>query len=400
MDINTLFLLVGGILALLATFGLFLKQAGGVRKKNSTSAFALFPLTWIFAVLGYFLVGFFISYGYHFFLSATDLNAAQGYQGLRFFFLASLACLIPAILTSALAERAKFPAMVIASTLLVTFLYPLLEGTLWGNLSWINGRTGILQSWLGLTDFHDWGGAVSIQMLAGFAALGGVLVLGPRLERYSKDGKPLEFVPHSPLLYSLGNWLVALALIGIAFSRYAGDLSKATALVPMNILLGIVGGGLAMFLRPKENWHIRQNSILAGAIAVLAGADVFHPLAALVVGLLGGALFLFSYRLITEKIHLDDALGVWPLHGLVGAWGGIACGIAGYTFLGGLGGVNFLSQLVGTIVVALVATAAGLAIFYALRVAGALRMSHDEERLGLDIVALKMEHIAEEIKKK
>jgi Amt family ammonium transporter len=104
--------------------------------------------------------------------------------------------------------------------------------------------------------------------------------------------------------------------------------------------------------------------------------------------------------LITEKIHLDDALGVWPLHGLVGAWGGIACGIAGYTFLGGLGGVNFLSQLVGTIVAALVATAAGLAIFYALRVAGALRMSHDEERLGLDIVALKTEHIAEEIKKK
>jgi Amt family ammonium transporter len=400
MDINTLFLLVGGILALLATFGLFLKQAGGVRKKNSTSAFALFPLTWIFAVLGYFLVGFFISYGYHFFQSATDLNAAQGYQGLRFFFLASLACLIPAILTSALAERAKFPAMVIASTLLVTLIYPLLEGTLWGNLSWINGQTGILQSWLGLTDFHDWGGAVSIQMLAGFAALGGVLVLGPRLERYSKDGKALEFVPHSPVLYSVGNWLVALALIGIAFSRYAGDLSKATALVPMNILLGIVGGGLAMFLRPKENWHIRQNSVLAGAIAVLAGADVFHPLAAMVVGLLGGALFLFSYRWITEKIHLDDALGVWPLHGLVGAWGGIACGIAGYTFLGGMGGVNFLSQLVGTVVVALVATAAGLVIFYALRLAGALRISHDEERLGLDVVALKLEHVVEEPRKK
>ena len=288
MDINTFFLLSGGILALMATFGLFMKQAGMVRKKNSTTAFSLFPLSWLFAVLGYFLVGFTISYGYHFFVFGEALNADQGYQALRFFFLSSVACLIPAIISGSLAERATLKGQVIASTILVALIYPLLEGTVWGNLVWLNGRTGLLKDWLGLSAFHDFGGSVIINLLAGFAALGGLLVLGPRAERYLK-GKVQEFPPSSPLLTASGNWLTALTLIGIVFARFSGDMSKATALAPLNVLLGIVGGALSQFVLLKEEWHIRQGAVLAGAIAVLAGCDVYHPIVSLVVGFTGGS---------------------------------------------------------------------------------------------------------------
>ncbi len=399
MDINTLFLLVGGILALLAAFGLFMKQAGAVRKKNQVAAFAQFPLSWVFAVLAYFFIGFLISYGYHFFLSAQQINLEhQGFQALRFFFLSSVACLLPAIVMGAMAERTTLKGQLIGSAILVALVYPLLEGTLWGNLSWLNGQGGIIEGWMGMSAFHDFGGAVSLNMLAGFAALAGVLVAGPRLERFNKS-RLGEFTAGSPLLYSAGNWLTALALIGVAFSRYAGDLNQATALVPINLLLGIGGGYLSQFLRNKEEWHIRQSSVLAGAISVLGGADLFHPLASLVVGFIGGLIFLLIYRWTQDKLHLDDVCGAWALHGWSGLWGGIATGIAGYSFLGGVGGVNILSQLVGVVVTAALATAGGILVFYLIHLTGVLRSKPEEEKLGMDIALLKL-NVVEEPKKK
>jgi Amt family ammonium transporter len=398
VDINTLFLLFGGILALIAAFGLFMKQAGTVRRKNTITAFSLFPLSWVFAVLGYFLIGFTISYGYHFFSSGEALNANQGYQALRFFFLSSLACLIPAIISGSLAERATLKGQIIASTILVALIYPLLEGTVWGNLVWLNGRTGLLKEWFNLPAFHDLGGAVILNLFAGFAALGGVLVLGPRLERYIK-GKVQESAPSSPVLAAIGNWIAALCLIGIVFARFSGDMNKATALAPMNVLLGIAGGAIAQFVLLKEEWHIRQGSVLAGAISVLAGADVFHPLFALASGFIGGILFLFANRWTVHNLKLDDTCGAWPLHGLVGAWGGIAAGIGGYSFLGGLGGVNVLSQLIGTLVAAILGLGFGLIVFLLLNLATGLRTKQETERLGMDIALLKIA-LPEEVKKK
>lgn len=399
LDINTLFLLVGGILALLATFGLFMKQAGAVRKKNQVWAFAQFPLSWVFTVLAYFFIGFLISYGYHFFLSAQQINVDhQGFQALRFFFLSSVACLVPAIIMGALAERTTLKGQLIGSIILVALVYPLLEGTVWGNLSWLNGQGGIIEGWMGLSAFHDFGGAVTVNMLAGFAALAGILVVGPRYERFSKS-KVGEFTASSPLLYSAGNWLTALTLIGVAFSRYAGDLNQATALVPINLLLGIGGGYLSQLLQKKEEWHIKQSPALAGAISVLGGADLFHPLASLVVGFIGGLIFLFVYRWVQDKLHLDDVCGAWALHGWVGLWGGIATGIAGYSFLGGLGGVNILSQLIGVIVTAALGTASGILVFYLIHVTGALKVKPEEEKLGMDVALLKLS-VMEEPKKK
>lgn len=398
MDINTFFLLSGGILALVATFGLFLKQAGTVRKKNTVTAFALFPLSWVFAVLGYFLVGFTISYGYHFFSSSEALNANQGYQALRFFFLSSLACLIPAIISSSLSERATLKGQLITSMILVALVYPLLEGTVWGNLVWLNGKTGILKEWFSLPAFHDLGGAVILNLFAGFAALGGILVLGPRLERYIK-GKVQEFLPSSPLLAGVGNWMAAFALIGVAFARFSGDLSKATSLVPLNILLGIVGGTIAQFVLSKEEWFVRQGSVLAGAISVLGGADVFHPLFALISGFIGGIVFLFANRWTQYSLKLDDVCGAFPLHGLVGAWGGIATGIGGYSSLGGLGGVNIFSQLIGVLIAAILGLGLGLMLFLLVNLAAGLRIKQETEKMGMDIALLKVP-IPEEVKKK
>lgn len=398
MDANTFFLLFGGILSLISAFSLFMKQAGTVRRKNSASSFSLFPISWIFTVLGYFLIGFTISYGFHFFTSGEALNANQGYQGLRFFFLSSIACLIPAIISGAIAERVSVPGLVIPSLVLVALIYPLLEGTVWGDLVWLNGKTGILKEWFNLPPFHDLGGAVTIHLFSGFAALGGVLVIGPRIERFLK-GKAQEMAPSSPVLSGAGNWLAALCFIGIAFARFSGDLSKATGLVPINLLSGIVGGTIAQLFAQKDDWGIRQGSTLAGAISVLAGADLFHPIFALISGFIGGLIYLFGFRLTVNILKIDDVCGAWPLHGLTGAWGGIAAGIGGYPVLGGLGGVHILSQLIGAIVASILALGFGLLVFFLFNLTGNLRVKPEWEKLGLDSVLLKLP-VQEEIKKK
>jgi Amt family ammonium transporter len=165
----------------------------------------------------------------------------------------------------------------------------------------------------------------------------------------------------------------------------AQTLEGVSGLVAVNSLMALVGGTLSALIIGKNDPGFLYNGPLAGLVAVCAGSDIFHPLGALFTGLIAGALFVITFSLAQNKWKIDDVLGVWPLHGLCGAWGGIAVGIFGSKFLGGLGGVSFIVQLLGTILGIVIALAGGLVIYGTIHKLMNIRLSREEEFNGADI---------------
>ncbi|HCX69169.1 MAG TPA: ammonium transporter, partial [Rhodobiaceae bacterium] len=165
----------------------------------------------------------------------------------------------------------------------------------------------------------------------------------------------------------------------------AQSLESVSGLVALNSLLAMVGGILMSLVVGRNDPGFIHNGALAGLVAVCAGSDVMHPLGSLVVGGIAGALFVVMFEACQRRFKIDDVLGVWPLHGLCGLWGGIAAGIFGLTELGGLGGVSFLSQLAGSLGGALYAGLAGLALYAILKATIGIRLSQEEEHRGADL---------------
>ena len=149
--------------------------------------------------------------------------------------------------------------------------------------------------------------------------------------------------------------------------------------------MALVGGTLAALVVGKNDPGFVHNGPLAGLVAVCAGSDVMHPLGALATGIVAGALFVWAFNLTQNRLKIDDVLGVWPLHGLCGAWGGIAAGIFGATALGGLGGISFMSQLLGTGLGVLIAVVGGALVYGILKMLVGIRLSQEEEFDGADL---------------
>ena len=153
----------------------------------------------------------------------------------------------------------------------------------------------------------------------------------------------------------------------------------------MNSLMAMSGGILVALIVGENDPGFVHNGALAGLVAVCAGSDIMHPIGAFVTGGVAGALFVKMFTVSTNKWQIDDVLGVWALHGLCGLWGGIACGIFGLTAFGGLGGVTFASQLVGSVLGAAFGFAAGTVIYWLVDQMFGFRLSSDEERQGADL---------------
>jgi Amt family ammonium transporter len=165
----------------------------------------------------------------------------------------------------------------------------------------------------------------------------------------------------------------------------AQTLDKISGLVAVNSLMAMVGGTLVAALMGRNDPGFAYNGPLAGLVAVCAGSDLMHPIGALAVGGVAGAIFVAMFTLTQNRWKIDDVLGVWPLHGLCGAWGGIACGLFGLPALGGLGGVNLAAQVLGTLIGVAWAFGAGLALYALLRAVMGLRLSAEEEYNGADL---------------
>ena len=341
---DTLFIMLGAIMILAMHAGFAFLELGTVRKKNQVNALVKILVDFAVSTMAYFFVGYYIAYGVHFFVGAEELSAKSGFEMVKFFFLLTFAAAIPAIISGGIAERARFNPQLVATALLVGLVYPFFEGIAW------NQRFGI-QAWLESSfgvPFHDFAGSVVVHAVGGWAALPAVILLGSRRGRYSGDGAVAAHPPSSIPFLALGAWILAVGWFGFNVMS-AQTLDKMNGLVAMNSLMAMVGGTLVAVVMGKNDPGFAYNGPLAGLVAVCAGSDLMHPLGALVTGGIAGFIFVWLFTLTQNRWKIDDVLGVWPLHGLCGAWGGIAAGIFGLQSLGGMGGVSLMSQVIGTL---------------------------------------------------
>ena len=378
---DALFILLGGIMVLAMHAGFAFLELGTVRKKNQVNALVKILVDFSLSTLVYFLVGYSVAYGTHFLVSAETLVARNGYDLVKFFFLLTFAAAIPAIISGGVAERARFWPQLLATAVIVGFIYPFFEGIAWnqnlGVQAWIKELTG--------DEFHDFAGSVVVHAVGGWIALPAVLLLGSRLNRYRKGGGMSVHPPSSIPFLALGAWILIVGWFGFNVMS-AQTLDKISGLVAVNSLLAMVGGTLAALLLGRNDPGFVHNGPLAGLVAVCAGSDVMHPLGAMVVGAIAGGLFVVMFTLTQNRWKIDDVLGVWPLHGLCGTWGGIAAGIFGSTTLGGLGGVNLGAQLIGTLGGVAWALVGGTVVYAVVKLlCGGLRLDAEEEFNGADL---------------
>ncbi len=377
---DVLFILLGAIMILAMHAGFAFLELGTVRKKNQVNALVKILTDFSVSTLAYFFVGYGIAYGVHFFSSAEALAQKSGYELVRFFFLLTFAAAIPAIVSGGIAERAKFNSQLLATGLLVGLVYPFFEGIAW------NGNFGV-QAWLKSlfdAEFHDFAGSVVVHAMGGWIALAAVLLLGARRGRYTREGAISAHPPSSIPFLALGAWVLTVGWFGFNVMS-AQTIDKISGLVAINSLMAMVGGTLAALAAGRNDPGFVHNGPLAGLVAICAGSDLMHPIGALVTGAVAGLLFVYLFTLTQNRWKIDDVLGVWPLHGLCGAWGGLAAGIFGAKALGGLGRVSFVAQFVGTALGIAIALAGGFAVYGLLKQLLGLRLGPEEEFNGADL---------------
>ena len=377
---DALFILLGAIMVLAMHAGFAFLELGTVRQKNQVNALVKILVDFSVSTVAYFFVGYGVAYGVHFFSGADTLAQKNGFELVRFFFLLTFAAAIPAIVSGGIAERARFGPQLAATAVIVGLAYPLLEGVVWGDRlgvqAWIEGLTG--------ARFHDFAGSLVVHAFGGWVGLTAVLLLGPRSNRYRKDGGVSAHPPSSIPFLALGAWVLSVGWFGFNVMS-AQTIDKISGLVAVNSLMAMAGGTLVAVLLGRNDPGFAYNGPLAGLVAVCAGSDVMHPAGALVVGGVASAIFVSMFTLTQNRWKIDDVLGVWPLHGLCGAWGSLACGIFGAKALGGVGGVSFTAQLIGTVLGIAWALLAGLIVYGGIQRLTPLRLTLEEEHNGADL---------------
>jgi Amt family ammonium transporter len=382
---DVLFVLIGAVMILAMHAGFAFLELGTVRSKNQVNALGKIMTDFAISTIAYFFIGYWLAYGVTFFGSAPALTVDKGYGLVKFFFLLTFAAAIPAIISGGIAERAKFRPQSIATFLLVAFIYPFFEGISWNN------NYGV-QQWLTETfgyPFKDFAGSVVVHAVGGWIALTAVLLLGARRGRYSKDGRIAAHPPSSIPFLALGSWILIVGWFGFNVMS-AQKLDDISGLVAVNSLMAMVGGTLAANFAGKNDPGFMHNGPLAGLVAICAGSNIVHPLGALVIGAIAGGMFVYLFTFTQNRLKIDDVLGVWPLHGVCGAWGGIAAGIFGLQSLGGMGGVSIWSQLIGTGLGILIALVGGFVVYGILKATMGIRLTPEEEFEGADLTIHKV----------
>ena len=374
---DVLFVLLGAIMVLAMHAGFAFLEVGTVREKNQVNALVKIITDFAMSTIAYFFIGYGIAYGIGFFQGAESLSARNGYELVKFFFLLTFAAAIPAIISGGIAERARFYPQLLATAVLVALVYPLFEGIAW------NGNFGI-QDWIADTfgaPFHDFAGSIVVHAMGGWLALGAVVVLGARRGRYNKHGQITAAHPPSSIPFlALGAWVLTVGWFGFNVMS-AQSVEGISGLVAVNSLMAMVGGILAALVLGRNDPGFIHNGPLAGLVAVCAGSDVMHPMGALVTGAVAGALFVVTFTLTQNRWKIDDV----PLHGLCGAWGGIAAGVFGLQSLGGLGGVTLGAQIVGTALGVGLALIGGFVVYGLIKMTVGFRLTEEEEFQGADL---------------
>lgn len=387
---DALFILLGAVMVLAMHAGFAFLELGTVRRKNQVNALVKILVDFSVSTVAYFFIGYGVAYGVHFFSTAQILSANSGYQLVRFFFLLTFAAAIPAIVSGGIAERARFNPQVAATFMMVGFIYPFFEGIAW------NGNYGI-QDWLQGAfgaPFHDFAGSIVVHAVGGWIGLVAVLMLGARRGRYNKEGGIAAHPPSSIPFLALGAWILTVGWFGFNVMS-AQTIDKISGLVAVNSLMAMAGGTLGALVAGRNDPGFVHNGPLAGLVAICAGSDLMHPMGALFTGIIAGVLFVLMFTVTQNRWKIDDVLGVWPLHGLCGSWGGIAAGIFGLKAMGGLGGVSLWSQLAGSLLGIAVAGVGAIIVYGVLKAAVSLRLDAEQEFMGADLSIHKISSTAE-----
>ncbi len=385
LALDTLFVLLGAIMVLAMHAGFAFLEVGTVRHKNQVNALVKILADFSVSTISYFFIGYAIAYGVGFYEPAAVLNEGNGYSLVKFFFLLTFAAAIPAIVSGGIAERARFVPQLVATAALVGLIYPVFEGMVW------NGNYGF-QEWLTASfgaPFMDFAGSVVVHAVGGWIALAAVLLLGSRRGRYTKDGRISSHPPSSIPFLALGSWVLAVGWFGFNVMS-AQKIEGISGLVAVNSLMAMVGGTLGALAAGRNDPGFAYNGPLAGLVAVCAGSNIMHPLGSLAVGSIAGVLFVYMFTFTQNRLKVDDVLGVWPLHGICGAFGGIAAGIFGQQALGGMGGVSFMSQLIGTLAGVAFALLGGFVVYGLLKITVGIRLTDEEEFNGADLTIHKV----------
>ena len=388
---DAVFILLGAVMVLAMHAGFAFLELGTVRRKNQVNALVKILADFAVSTVAYYFVGYQVAYGTSLLAGAGTLAQQSGFGLVKFFFLLTFAAAIPAIVSGGIAERARFHPQLFATAALVGLVYPFYEGIVW------NQNLGV-QAWLKAAfgaEMHDFAGSVVVHAMGGWIALPAVLLLGARSGRYRRDGRMAAHPPSSIPFLALGAWILVVGWFGFNVMS-AQTVEKMNGLVAVNSLMAMAGGTLAALAAGRNDPGFAHNGPLAGLVAVCAGSDLMHPAGALAVGAVAGALFVWMFTLTQNRLRIDDVLGVWPLHGLCGTWGGLAAGIFGQPALGGLGGVSLAAQALGTLLGIAVATAGGFAVYFALRATLGLRLTQSEEFDGADLTIHKVSATSEQ----
>ena len=394
---DVLFMMLGAVMVFAMHGGFAFLEVGTVRKKNQVNALVKILVDFSISTLVYFLIGYALAYGMYFFQPAkTLIGDNQGYELVHFFFLLTFAAAIPAIISGGIAERSKFWTQALAAAIFVAIVYPLFEGMVWGQITFLGQDDSWLAGITGGVPFHDYAGSVVVHSMGGWIALAGVYILGPRLGRWDSQGRsrpiPISNVP----FLALGSWMLCVGWFGFNVMS-AATMSGISGLVAVNSLMAMIGGVLVALWVSKNDPGFIHNGALAGLVAICAGSDKVHPLGALIIGGLAGVIFVKGFTWEQEKLKIDDVLGVWPLHGICGSWGGIACGIFGQEALGGMGGVSILGQIIGSVVAIVIALFSGFIVYKTLDTLFGIRLDAEEELKGSDLAIHSLEAYPEDI---
>ncbi|HIQ39277.1 MAG TPA: ammonium transporter [Methanothermococcus okinawensis] len=389
-QLDVFFLVIMGVLVFLMQLGFAMLEGGQVRSKNVNNVMMKNMVDWLVGCVSWLFVGYilctslnlgdFITWWGKIF-SATPFLENNGKELAEWFFGLVFAATAATIVSGGVAERIKFSAYVLLSILITALLYPFFV---------------YLSPWgANILPWHDYAGSLIVHGLGGFLALGAIAALGPRKGRF-KDGKPVPILGHNIPMAVFGAFALAIGWYGFNVGS-ALALKDISGLVCATTTLAMAGGGIGALLVSKKDVLFTANGLVAGLVAICAGTDIVSPIGGLIIGLIAGAQVPLVYKLL-ENFKLDDVCGVVAVHGTAGVIGAILAGVFGMTALGGTGqDINIISQIIAAVFCILYGTLLGYIIAKIVGViTGGLRVSEEEEEMGLDLAEHKLPAYPEE----
>jgi len=382
--IDNFFLFIAAVLVLFMQAGFAMLEAGLNSTKNTVNILFKNIMDLSAGAILYYLVGYGLMYpgagnGWFAFagfgVSEAGVTPAAGalHPQVDWLFQVAFAATAATIVSGAVAGRLKFSAYLIYSVILTGFIYPISGYWKWGG------------GWLDQLGFYDFAGSLVVHAVGGFAGLAGAIVLGPRIGRFGKNGNSKPMPGSNLALSALGVLILWIGWYGFnpgsQLAISGADNTNAVMLIAANTTLAAAAGTVAAMLLAwglfkKPDLTMALNGALAGLVGITANCDSVTNIESIIIGIVAGFLVVGGIMLL-EKLKIDDPVGAWPVHGLCGIWGGIATGI--------FGGHPIIAQVIGSLVIPIWAFFTMFLLFYALKSLNLLRVSEEEEIIGLDI---------------